>query len=312
MSNEEKINELQEILREDSENYRARRELALLLIDNGYAKEAIQHIAYLLTKFPEDEELYYNLGIAYEKEKLFEDAKTAYLKAIDLSENNYDAIYNLGLVYTELKDFEKGIECFSKVISSDIEDSNSYFNLGLCYLKTGNLVKAFENFQNTIDINDNDIYAHFYMGNILFQVEDYEDAKDEFNKVIEISPDYSWAYYNLACIAFEEGDYESVSKNLDKTIELNPKDENAYINYAKLLTKLEMYTEAKTVMDACIQNCQNVGQLNYYAAQIAKIENNSQDYVKYLNEAIINKDTLALDVYKVMAELEKFNDSELT
>ena len=62
-------------------------------------------------------------------------------------------------------------------------------------------------------------------------------------------------------------------------------------------------------MDEAVQNCQNAGQLSYYAAQIAKAEGNGEDYVKYLNDAITNKDTLSMDIYKVMAELEKFKDS---
>ena len=131
MSKSEQIEELQEILREDSENYRARRELALILIDSGFAKEAAQHLIYLLKKIPDDDGLYYNLGIAYEKQKIFDKAKIAYLKAIEISPNNFDAIYNLGLVYTELNDFDKGIECFKKILEQDENDSNSYFNMAL-------------------------------------------------------------------------------------------------------------------------------------------------------------------------------------
>ena len=136
-------------------------------------------------------------------------------------------------------------------------------------------------------------------------------ARDEFNKVLELSPDYSWAYYNLACIAYKEGNYQEVSEYLDKTLDLNPKDEDAYINYAKFLAKIEMFSEAKAIMDEAVQNCQNIGHLSYYAAQIAKAEKNAEDYVRYLNNAITNKETLSVDIYKVMSELEKFNDSNV-
>jgi tetratricopeptide (TPR) repeat protein len=160
MSKEEQIEELQEILREDSENYRARRELALVLIDAGFPKEASQHLRYLIRKIPDDIQLYYNLGIAYEKQKLFELAKDSYMSALNLEPENLDATYNLGLVYLELKDYKKCVECFNKVLAKDCNDSNSYFNLGLSYLKQGDTLKALENFQNTIDINNDDLYAH--------------------------------------------------------------------------------------------------------------------------------------------------------
>lgn len=305
MTATEQIEELQELLREDPENFRARRELAVTLLESGFPKEAAQNLVFLITKLPNDDELYYYLGVAYEKQKLFNRAKESYLKAIELNSANYDSIYNLGLVYIELKDFETAIDCFEQMVSQDINDSNSYFNMGLCYLKMGDLVSSIENFQNTIDINDDDLYAHFYIGNILFEMGLFQDAKDEFKKVIELSPDYSWAYYNLACIAYEENDYEQVSLNLDKTIELNPKDEIAYINYAKLLAKMDLYEEAKTVMYSAAENCANSGQILYYAAQMAKKCGNKDDYIMFLNNALENRDTLEIDVDKVMAELER-------
>ena len=76
MANEEKIEELQEILREDPQNFQARRELAILLIDAGFPKEAAQHLLYLAKTFPDDSAIYYNLGIAYEKQKEFKKAMT--------------------------------------------------------------------------------------------------------------------------------------------------------------------------------------------------------------------------------------------
>ena len=304
MSKEEQIAELQEILREDSENYRARRELALILIETGFEKEASQHLLYLIKKITDDSSLYFNLGVTFEKQKMFNKAKTAYQKAIEITPNFFDAIYNLGLVYTELKSYNKAIKCFKKMVEQDKNDSNSYFNLGICYFKKGDYAEAIANFQNTIDINDNDIYAHFYIGNILFDAKDYSDAKDEFNKVLELSPDYSWAYYNLACIAFAEGDYNSVVQNLQKTIELNPKDEDAYFNYAKFMAKMNMYDNAKDIMNSAIENCINKGKLCYYMAQISKNIGNNEDCIAYLNNALEHRDTLHIDVDEIMSEIE--------
>ena len=105
MSKSEQIEELQAILREDSENFRARRELALILIESGFAKEASMHLLYLIKKIPDDAELYFNLGVAYEKQKMFDKAKSSYITANKISPENMDIIYNLGLVLIELKNW---------------------------------------------------------------------------------------------------------------------------------------------------------------------------------------------------------------
>ena len=71
----DEIEELQAILREDPYNFQARRTLSIALLDNGFNQEAKQNLLYLVRTFPDNAELLYNLGIAYEKLGEFEKAK---------------------------------------------------------------------------------------------------------------------------------------------------------------------------------------------------------------------------------------------
>ena len=157
MSKLDKIEELQRLLKEDSNNFQARRELAVLLMDCGFNEEALQHLTYLSWNFSYDEGIFYNLGIVYEKMKNFKKAKESYQKAIELEPDYSDAIYNMGLVHTELREYNEAVECFKKIIEEDPEDSNTYFNLGLVYFKQKDYIQAIENFQRTIDLNDEDL-----------------------------------------------------------------------------------------------------------------------------------------------------------
>ena len=89
------IEKLQEVLKDDPSNFQARRELSILLADNGFNEEALSNMKYLEKYFPDDAELHYNLGILYEKLKDFDNAKLAYEKAIEISPQD-DFYYNLG------------------------------------------------------------------------------------------------------------------------------------------------------------------------------------------------------------------------
>lgn len=115
MSKLDKIEELQGLLKEDSSNFQARRQLAVLLMDCGFNEEALQHLLYLAKMFKYDDGIFYNLGIVYEKMRKYTKAKEAYEKTIELEPDAMDAVYNLGLVYTELKEYKKAIECFEKL-----------------------------------------------------------------------------------------------------------------------------------------------------------------------------------------------------
>ena len=148
MSKLDKIEELQGLIKEDSSNFQARRELAVLLMDCGFNEEALQHLLYLSKMFSYDDGIYYNLGIVYEKmKKIPKSERKPMKKTVEIEPDAMDAVYNLGLVYTELQEYDRAIECFEQVISSDVEDSNSYFNIGLVYFKKKDFLQAIDYFQ---------------------------------------------------------------------------------------------------------------------------------------------------------------------
>ena len=64
MSKLDKIEELQNLLREDSQNSQARRQLAVLLVDCGFNEEALKNLLYLSKNFEEDS------GVFYKKKKV--------------------------------------------------------------------------------------------------------------------------------------------------------------------------------------------------------------------------------------------------
>lgn len=303
MSKLDKIEELQNIIKEDSSNFQARRKLAVLLMDSGFNEEALGHLLYLSKNFSNDDGIFYNLGIVYEKLKKFANAKEAYLKSLEISPDSMDSTYNLGLVYIELKEYDKAIECFEKILKDDNEDSNSYFNLGLIYFKTKNYIKAMENFQTTIDLNDEDIYAHFYIGNIFKELGDLDSAREKFNKVLELSPDYSWAYFNLAVIDNETGNIEGAIENLQKTIELNPYDLDAYKILIKILLKEQNFEEAAAIGANAVSQCEENGDLDYLT-YLAYFKNGENENAKeYLEHAIRNFKTLSVPLTKAKHEL---------
>ncbi len=304
MSKLDRIEELQNLIKEDSTNFQARRKLAVLLMDFGFNEEALQHLLYLSKHFPEDDGIFYNLGIVYEKLKDFPKAKESYLKALEISPDSIDSTYNLGLVYTELKEYDKAIKSFENILKEDPQDSNSYFNLGLIYFKTRDYIKAIENFQMTIDINDEDIYAHFYIGNIFKELGDLDSAKEKFNKVLELSPDYSWAYYNLAVIDNETGNLEGAVYNLEKTIELNPYDTEAYEILVRILLKEQDYENAIKYSKEALAQCEETGDLDYLA-YLAHSKAQNPECKEYLERAIKNHKTLSIPLTKAKNELSK-------
>ncbi len=303
----ETIQELQQILRDDPYNFQARRSLSIALLDAGFNEEAKKNLLYLVRTFPDNAELLYNLGIAYEKLKQYEKAENAYIRAIELSPET-DFFYNLGITFMEEEKYDMAIPVFEKVIEVEPDDSNTMFNLGLCYFKTKTPDMALEYFQKTVELNDSDIYAHFYMGN-LFKEEGLLDlAIEKFNKVLTLSPDYSWAYFNLGSIAYETGDTENAVFYLKNTIKYNPHDIEAYKILNKIYIKQERYLEAQDLIKEALESMPLNGDLYYNYAQIFKCQGDMEKYYNALKVAVTNNATLTYPFESVQKELKKVGE----
>lgn len=99
MSDLTRFEQLKKNIENDPTNFQARREYAMLCSDMGFNEAAIKHLNYLSKIFPEDANLYFNIGICWEKLKEFEFALEAYKKATELKPDEGDFIYNLALCY---------------------------------------------------------------------------------------------------------------------------------------------------------------------------------------------------------------------
>lgn len=299
---EKEIETLQELLQKDPSNFQARRELSVLLANNGFNEEALSNFLYLIKYFPEDAELHYNIGILYEKQKDFINAKKSYERAIEISPQE-DFYYNLGEVLVSLEEWQKALEAFKTVLKTDPNDGNCFFNMGLCYYHLEQKNQAIDNFQKAINLNSKDIFAYFYLGNLYQEQGLTNFAEENYRKVLEISPDYSWAYYNLASIAFSNHNIELAKEYLHKTIELNYMDIDAY----KLLTKIYLIDDNSediiVLLETRLEKEEN-GDLRYILAQVYKRIGDTQNYYKNLKYALENYLTLTYPKNIVNQELE--------
>jgi len=90
---------------------------------------------------------YYNEGLKAQKSGNFDNAKTAYQKAIMLAEGDRKdiirAIYNnFGVIYVNAGNWEAAARSFSEALSIDPDYKEANFNLGILYAKMGEAEKA--------------------------------------------------------------------------------------------------------------------------------------------------------------------------
>ena len=127
MNDIQRFESLKKTIENDPTNFQARRELAVMCLDMGFDSMALKHLNYLANTFPNDANLYFNIGICWEKLKQFKFALNSYKKAVELKEDEPDFIYNLALCYENLGDDDEALMQFKRVVCLESDDSNSFF-----------------------------------------------------------------------------------------------------------------------------------------------------------------------------------------
>jgi tetratricopeptide (TPR) repeat protein len=111
---------------------------------------------------PNSSEVYFNLGLAYDKARNFEEAIKAYENSIRLDPKISVTHYNLGFSYKDLGDFHKAIECFKEAIKIKPDYEKAIWILGSTYVEIGEIENALKEYKILQKYNEelaNELYT---------------------------------------------------------------------------------------------------------------------------------------------------------
>ncbi len=118
------------------------------------------------------------------KEQNFDDAKQAFLNAIELNPNDRRNYMNIGVIYLKLGDTDQAIEWMKKTIEIDEYYIRCYYNLGTIYLKKGWYKHACSIFEKALQISPDDADAQDINTNLQNATENYQEAQTSLFKMV--------------------------------------------------------------------------------------------------------------------------------
>jgi|GEM_PF-3154825 tetratricopeptide (TPR) repeat protein len=136
------------------------------------------------------------LGIAYIELGLLEDAKDAFLEAIDIDDSYSESYFNLAALEKK-EDPRKAKALLEKCIALDPDWMAAYFNLALL-VREENVEKAKVLFEKAIELNFNELPPHREFGKLLQKEGSMREAEGEFRRCLEIAPKDCWSRLYLA------------------------------------------------------------------------------------------------------------------
>ena len=152
-------------------------------------KDAIFVFNKLIKKYPNNAVAYYNLGLCYEKDKLYDEAREHLLFAIDLNNDYFEAFNVLGIVHAKTFQKDYAIKCLEKAFKINPNYIPTIKNLAEVYSSNSNPGKAIKIIENKIKIINDLPFAYEILGRSYCSLREHKKGLDFFEKSIELKFD---------------------------------------------------------------------------------------------------------------------------
>ncbi len=101
--------------------------------------------------YPDDAEVWYNLGVTYYDQGDTANARKVYAKAIELRPNYSMAMNNTGVIYFNQKNYSKALYYFKKIVETDSSFTDAFGNIGAAYHNMGDYKTAAKFYEKALE-----------------------------------------------------------------------------------------------------------------------------------------------------------------
>ncbi len=237
-----------------------------------------------LTRDIKDEECMYKSALAMYKLKRYDEAIERLEDIINNGEEISDSekvLTLIGKIYYEKNNKEKAAEVFKKLETNNTKNAESLNYIGLTKLDELKLDDAINYFSEAIEKDEKNPQYHYNMGQAYYLKGWFEEAQKCFNTAICLNPMEEKYHYSLAYLYYRSGDYEGAESHLnpeyfdsrvllqviksekgdlaspkielEKMLKENPDNELILYSLAKIYYNLDMYKQAKTIVEEALQ-----------------------------------------------------------
>ncbi len=121
-------------------------------------------------------EAYYNLGNAYIELEQWNEAETAFARAIEIQPDLYRAEYNMARVYIHSKNFKSAVNILKKLLEQDPENIVFLETLAWAEAKRGRVASAEEIYRSLLERDPANCNVRYNLALMLIEREGYAEA----------------------------------------------------------------------------------------------------------------------------------------
>jgi tetratricopeptide (TPR) repeat protein len=199
--------------------------LAQVYIDMGKRARAVDHLKYLIRKFPEESwTSYMRLARLYREQGELEKSVEVFESIAPdnpLRERSHDYLYTLFFI---MQDHDRGIENLKEASRRFGVNHRRTKDLGRLYMKKGNKKQAIKWLKKALEFDPDDLDARILIGLAYLDAGEYANARRTFHKVLQLKRGSYPALINLAELDLLQGRLEEAKKILMRIHRRDPFD----------------------------------------------------------------------------------------
>jgi tetratricopeptide (TPR) repeat protein/arylsulfatase A-like enzyme len=196
--------------------------LARILIEEGKMEEAQKELEVALRFLPNDRRVLGTLAALNNKKKQYDEAVTLARRALEINENDAQALNGLGSALRNLGDLAGARQAFEKVLERNPRYVPCIINLAQVYLAERREEKAAELYERALAINPRQPMALFNLGTYKVSRGQTAEALEYYRRAIEADPDYAMAHLHLGMLLMMQGRADEALAHLERSLELDP------------------------------------------------------------------------------------------
>jgi len=165
---------------------------------------------------------YYALGRRLQGQQQWEQAASAYRKAIALRPEWPLPYDGEGVALYSMERYVEAEQSLRKAIELDPLWSRPHNDLAVLLRLTGRKDEAMVEARQALALSPDDVAPMNNYGNLLVTMGRYKEAEAHYRKAIELAPNHPAPYYNMACLENLRGRSAEVFPYLERAIALDP------------------------------------------------------------------------------------------
>ncbi|XP_051787402.1 LOW QUALITY PROTEIN: protein O-mannosyl-transferase TMTC3 [Erpetoichthys calabaricus] len=190
----------------------------LIRANESRLEEADQLYRQAISMRPDFKQAYISRGELLLKMNKPNEARDAYLRALELDSANADLWYNLAIVNIEMKEPSEALKNFNQALELNPKHKLALFNSALLMQESGDArlrPEAKRRFLLYVEQDPNDANGYFNLGMLAMDDNNNDDAEKWMKKAIQMQHGFRSALFNLALL------YSQMGRELDALPVLN-------------------------------------------------------------------------------------------